>query len=133
MTIPLFEGFARTYKVRGAQAQAEQKEADLEDTQRQVLMDVVKAHADAVASLDNLDASQRLLSAAQASLATMQRQYDKGAADVLQILTAQTALSDAQQERIRCLADWRSARLRLLAAVGDRGWRRLDSRSMNRF
>ena len=121
LTIPLFDGFSRTYKVRGAQAQAEQKEADLEDTQRQVLMDVVKAHADAVASLDNLDASQRLLSAAQASLATMQRQYDKGAADVLQILTAQTTLSDAQQERIRCLADWRSARLRLLAAAGGLG------------
>jgi len=30
-------------------------------------------------------------------------------------------LSDAQQERIRCLADWRGARLRLLASAGGLG------------
>ena len=35
-----------------------------------------------------------------------------------EVLSAQTALSDARLERIRCLAEWRSASLRLLANVG---------------
>lgn len=118
LNIPLFEGFARVYKVGGAQAQAEQQEATLVDTEHQVLMEVVKAHADAMASLANLDASKKLLVAAQAAMSSVQHKFDKGAADLLEILSTQTALSDAQQERIRCVAEWRSARLRLMATSG---------------
>jgi outer membrane protein len=118
LTIPLFEGFARTYKTRGAQAQVEQQEATLQDTEHQIMMEVVKAHADATAALASLDASQRLLSAAQESQESVQRKFAKGASDILEILNTQTALADAQQERIRCLADWRSARLRLMASAG---------------
>jgi outer membrane protein len=85
------------------------------------LMEVVKAHADAVAALANLDASQKLLIVAQEALGSVQRKFAKGASDILEILSTQTALSDAQQERIRCLAEWRSARLRLLASAGSLG------------
>ncbi len=118
ISIPFFDGFSRTYKIRGAEALAEQRTAELQDTEQSTMMEVVKAHADAAASLQNLQASENLLSAAQESLNTSQRKYDKGAADILEILNTQSALSDAKQERIRSLAEWRSARLRLLAGVG---------------
>lgn len=118
LSIPFFDGFSRTYKIRGAEAQAEQNEAALQDTEHNTLMEVVKAHADATASLQNLQASENLLSSAQDSLNVSQRKYDKGAADILEILNTQAALADARQERIRSLAEWRSARLRLLASVG---------------
>ena len=88
------------------------------DTKQQVLMEVVKAHADASSSLSNLQASEDLLNAAKNSLAASQRRYEKGVADILELLTTQNALSDAQLERIRCQAEWRSARLRLLATTG---------------
>ena len=127
VSFPLFEGFTRTYKIRGAQAQVEQKEAEAHDTEHQILMEVVKAHADASAALDNLTASQKLLTAAQDALSTVQRKFDRGAADILEILNTQSALSDAQQERVRCLADWRSARLRLLAAAGLLGHKDIGS------
>lgn len=118
LTIPLFEGFARTYKVRGAEAQAEQSEAQLQDNEQQVLTDVIKAHATAVSAAGNLHASDDLLRAAQMSLASSQRRYDKGAADILELLTVQSTLADAQQERVRSVADWEAARLRLMAAAG---------------
>ncbi len=121
LTFPLFEGFSRTYKIRGAEAQAEQLEAELQDTEHNILMEVVKTYADAVSSMQNLEASETLLNAAQESLNTSQRKYDKGAADILEILNTQAALSDARQERIRCIAEWRSARLRLLANAGVMG------------
>lgn len=127
VNIPLFEGFARTYKVRGAQAQVELQEAALQDTGHQILLEVVKAHADAVAALANLQASQQLSSAAYAALTSVQRKFDKGATDILEILGTQTALSDARQERIRCLAEWRSARLRLMASAGALGVQRAAS------
>lgn len=118
ISFPLFDGFSRTYKIRGSEAQAEQRKAELQDMEQNTLMEVVKAFADAVASLGNLQASENLLNTAQESLYTSQRKYDKGAADILEILNTQTALGDARQERIRSLAEWRSSRLRLLASVG---------------
>lgn len=118
LTIPIFDGFSRTYKIRGAEAQVEQRQAELEDTEHQILMEVVKAHADAVATLENLHASQALLGAAGDALAVSKRKFEKGAADILEILNTQAALSDAQQERVRSQAEWRSARLRLLANAG---------------
>jgi len=121
LSIPIFEGFSTTYKVRGAQAQVEQKEAALADTEHQIAMEVIKAHADATSALHNLEASAILLDAAQNALVVSQRKYDKGAADIMEILNTQGALSDAQNQRIRCLADWRSARLRLLASAGQVG------------
>jgi outer membrane protein len=118
LSIPLFDGFSHTYKIRGAEAQAEQSEAGLQDTEHNTLLEVVKAYADATASVQNLLASEELLSAAQDALNSSQRKYDKGAADILEILNTQAALSDALQERVRCLAEWRSAKLRLLANAG---------------
>lgn len=127
LSIPFFDGFSRTYKIRGAEAQAVQLEAEALDTQHGTLMEVVKAYADASTSLQNLDGSEKLLNAAQESLNTSQRKYEKGAADILEILNTQAALTDAQQERIRSLSEWRSARLRLLASVGLMGREKGDS------
>jgi outer membrane protein len=121
LTVPIFDGFSQQYKVKEAEAQAEQGEAQLHDTEHQVLMDIVKAHADAQAALADLDASQTLQQAADAALASAKKRYDKGAADVLELITAEQALADADQERVRCLADWRSARLRLMANAGALG------------
>lgn len=121
LTIPFFDGFSRTYKIRGAEALVGQREADLHAAEQNALMEVVKTHADASSSLQNLVASESLLSAAQESLETSQRRYEKGAADILEILNTQAALANAQMERIRCLAEWRSARLRLLGSAGVMG------------
>jgi len=118
VTFPIFDGFSHTYKVRGAQAQVEQREQQLADIEHGVLMEIVKAHADALSSLENLQASQNLLDAADEALASSQRKYEKGATDILELLNTQGALADAKQERIRCLAEWRSARLRLMANAG---------------
>jgi outer membrane protein len=121
LTVPLFEGYARTYKVSGAQALSEQTEAQLQETELQILMEVVKAHADAQSSFENLQISQQLLSASEAAVLSSQKRYSKGAADVLELLSTQSALADAQQERVRCLSDWRSARLRLMSRAGSLG------------
>jgi outer membrane protein len=121
LSIPIFDGFATTYKVRGAQAQVEQKEAALADTEHQIAMEVIKAHADAATALHNLEISATLLEAAQSALTVSQRRYDKRAADIMEILNTQAALADARKERILCLAEWRSTRLRLLASAGQMG------------
>ncbi|OEZ87303.1 outer membrane efflux protein BepC precursor [Janthinobacterium sp. HH104] len=118
LNIPLFDGFARHYKVRGALAQAGQREAEAQEVQQQTLMELVKTHAEASTALANLAASQAWLDAARDAQASVQRKFGLGAADILEMLNTQSALLEAQQERIRCQAEWRSARLRLLASAG---------------
>jgi outer membrane protein len=118
LTVPLFDRFARGYKVSGAQAQAEQSKAQWQDTEHEILTDVIKAHAAAASAAANLQASEELQHAAQASLASSQRRYAMGAADVLELLSAQSALANARQERVRALTEWESSRLKLAAAAG---------------
>ncbi len=57
----------------------------------------------------------------QDTLDKVQRKYDLGVVDILDMLSVQVALADAEQERISSLAEWRSARLRLLANAGMMG------------
>jgi outer membrane protein len=121
LTIPFFDGFSSTYKVRGAEAQVEQRKAELADTADRIALELIKAYADATLALQNLDASANLLKAAQEALAVSRRRYDRGAADITEMLSTQSTLSHAQHERVRCLAEWRSARLRLLANAGQMG------------
>ncbi len=121
MTFPFFNGFSRTYKIRSAEAQAEQYKAELQDSEYNILLEVVKAYEDAAASVQNLQDSDTLVSVAENALDTVQRKYEKGAANIVEILNTQSALSDARQERIRSLAEWHSSRLRLLANVGVMG------------
>lgn len=118
LTLPLFEGFARTYRIRGAQAQVEQGEAQLEQARQQVAVDVLRSHADAVSARRLLPGAATLAEAAEAAAASAVRRYDKGAADITELLSSQSLLAEARLEQLRTLAEWHSARLRLLAAAG---------------
>lgn len=118
ISFPIFDGFLHTYKTRSAEAMAEQKKAELLETEQATLVEIVKAHTDAEISLRNLSVSEQLLNIARESLNVAQRKYEKGAADILEVLNTQAALADARQERIRSLAEWRSAGLRLMAGAG---------------
>lgn len=121
LTIPLFDGFASTYKLRAAQADVEKEAAMLADKEQEVAVGIIKAYADTTSALQNLEASATLLDSAQSALAVSQRRYDKGVADIIEVLSTQTALADAWNERVRCLAEWHSARLQLLANAGRMG------------
>lgn len=113
LTIPIFDGFNTTYKVRNAQAVAEQKAVEYQSTEQQTLQDIVQSYADAQAAWNNLHAAEQLRRAAQAAVDSTQRQYGKGAADVIQVNQSLTTLQQALQERARAQAEWLHAKLKL--------------------
>jgi outer membrane protein len=126
INVPLFDGFSRVYQIQEAEAQASAAEAQYIDTEHQILMTLVKAHADAVSALGNIDSSNELLEASQAAEQSAQRRYANGAANIIELLTAQSNLADAEQERVQSLAEWNSARLRLIASAGRLGLSRVS-------
>lgn len=118
VTVPLFDGFLTHYHIEQARAAVRVREGQLQDTRQATLLAVIRAYTDAQSALRNIDVSEDLLNAAQAAFASSQRRYSQGAADIVELLNAQTALADSRTERTRSLAAWRSARLRLLASAG---------------
>lgn len=118
LNIPIFDGFLQHYKVDEARARAEAAQAQMQDTEHRILEQVVAAYGDAVAALDTLDASKTLLKSARVAVGAAQDRYDHGVGSMLELLSAQSDLADARQQRIQSLAQWDASRLELLAASG---------------
>ncbi|GJH22525.1 hypothetical protein CBA19CS22_38305 [Caballeronia novacaledonica] len=118
VTIPFFEGFARTYHVRQAEAQTEVQVELLAEARQQVGLDVWNAYQSLQSATKNLDNGANLLTLAQHSYETALRRYQIGVGSILELLNAQSALANAKKQRIQSLTDWRSARLQLASKLG---------------
>ncbi len=127
VTIPLFEGFARTYLTRQAEAQTDLQAALLDETRQQVGLDVWTSYQAVQSATSNLGNSATLLSLAQRSYEAAKRRYQMGAGNIQELLNTQSSLASAKQRRIRALTDWRSGRLQLAAKLGKLGMWSLDS------
>ncbi|PKU21374.1 TolC family protein [Telmatospirillum siberiense] len=118
VTVPLFEGFQREYKVRQAKAQTEAQQASLDDTRRQVGLDVWTAYQAVQTATQNLVRSAKLLDIAQQSCTVSQRQYTIGTGSMIELLNTQSALAAAKRQKVQSLADWRTSRLDLASKLG---------------
>lgn len=126
LQIPLFEGFASGYRVTHAQSQADAQEAELRDTELQVSLDVWKSYQALQADAINLTTSKDLLDDAQHALDIARGRYKEGVGTFVELLNAQTALADAQKQRVLAVSKWRTARLSLAASLGRLGLWTMD-------
>lgn len=126
LSIPIFEGFSRYYKVREAEAGILARQAELAQAQSQVGLEVWRNYQTLQAETANLGTSADLLVSASESLQASQERYKAGSGDIIELLNAQRDDAVARQERIHALAAWRSARLKLLGALGQVGFWALD-------
>jgi outer membrane protein len=127
MTIPIFEGFARTYQVRQADAQTELQRNMFDEVRQQVALDVWTRYQALQSATQNVTNSTTLLEISQRSYAAMQRRYYAGVGNILELLNAQSSLAHAKRQRIQALTDWRSARFQLAAKLGKLGMWRLTN------
>jgi outer membrane protein len=132
VTIPIFEGFARTYQVRQADAQTELQIDLLAEARQQVGLDVWNSYQLLQGATKNLDNSARLLILAQRSYEAAQRRYEIGVGSMLELLSAQSSLANGKKQRIQALTDWRSARLQLASKLGKLGMWSLDRRELSK-
>ncbi|WP_179405499.1 TolC family protein [Burkholderia guangdongensis] len=118
VTIPLFEGFAAGYRIAQAQALADAQEASMRDNELQVSLDVWRSYHSLGADAANLSNSRKLFEAAQRALDIARGRYKEGVGAFVELLNAQTALADAQKQRVLAVSRWRTARLKLAASLG---------------
>jgi len=118
LTIPLFEGFTRNYQIRQAEAQIEVQQASLADAEQQVAQEVWHSYQSLQTAAENVHNSEVLLQSANQSFEAAQRRYARGVGNILELLSAQTAYANAQQQRVQALTEWRIGRLQLVASLG---------------
>lgn len=119
LNIPLFAGFATTYKVQSAQAQLEARQAQAESLRIQVAQDVWNAAQALVTATQTIRTSADLLASAEQSDRVARGRYESGVGTLLEMLNAQSALAAARQQRVQALYSWNVARVTLAQSMGD--------------
>ena len=122
ISIPIFDGFARAYQIRQAQAQSELQRYTLEDVEREVGLEIWKSYQAVQVAATNLGNTSNQLEIAQRSFEVTRHRYITGVGNVLELIAGQSSLADAGRQRVLAWADWRSARLQLAASLGRIGF-----------
>lgn len=118
VTWPLFTGFNTTYRVRQAEAALAAREAGVEQVRLGVSLDVWNGYAGLDSAGQQLKASSALLASAVENEQVALGRYQAGVGTIVDVLTAQSALAGARQQRIAAERGWLVARAQLALALG---------------
>ncbi len=121
LSVPLFSGFAPTYRIRAAEAQVETQKAQLERLRLQVALDVWTAYQNLVTTTQSLRTTADLMGSAEQSERVALGRYRVGVGSILDVLNAQSALASARQQRIQSILNWNIGRAALAQAMGSLG------------
>ncbi len=122
LAVPIFDGFAKHYQVRAAEADVDLARADLKSVEQRVALEVWQAWQSLQSETEALGSTEKLLGFATKSLEVAQGRFKAGVGSTLELLEAQRAMADAAQQRINALANWRATRLRLATSLGRIGF-----------
>ena len=118
LSVPLFSGYAPTYRVRAAEAQVEIKNSQLEQLRLQVALDVWTAYQNLTTATQSLRTTADLLNSAEQSERVALGRYKAGVGSMLDNLAAQSALASARQQRVQSTFNWNISRATLAQALG---------------
>ena len=118
LSVPLFTGYKTTYRVRAAQEQVAVRTAQRDNIRRQIALDVWKAYQSLLTETQTLRSSADLVKSATESERVAMGRYKAGAGNILDVLTAQTALASARQQNVQALYGWYIAKAALAQTMG---------------
>lgn len=128
LSIPLFQGYAPTYRAEAARAQAENQQAQRDTLALQVALDVWQAHAALVTNTQAVRTSADLVASATESERLASGRYRAGVGSILDVLTAQSALAAARQQNIQAIYNFHIAKAALARSMGQ-----LDAQALARY
>ena len=117
--VPIFAGYAPTYRIRAAEAQVETQKARLEGLRLKVALDVWRAYQNLTTATQSLRSTDDLFSSAEQSERVALGRYKAGVGNILDVLNAQSALASARQQRIQSTFNWNVSRATLAQAMGN--------------
>jgi outer membrane protein len=118
VTIPIFAGYAPTYRIRAAEATADLRAAQRDQLRLQISLDVWNAYQNLRTSLEANAATRVLLDSAEQSYRVALGRYKAGVGNIIDTLNAQSALANARQQHIQAALGANIARATLAQAMG---------------
>lgn len=118
LSVPLFTGFKNTYQTKSAQAQLEGKVAERDRIASQIALDVWKAYQALLTNSQALYAANDLLASAEQSEKAISGRYQAGLGNILDVLTAQSALANARQQQVGALYNFKAGKFVLAQSIG---------------
>ncbi len=130
VSVPVFTGYKSTYRVRAAQEQVRQSEAERDRIANVVALDVWRGWQALKTGGEAYVQALDLLESAQAAEKLTRGRYQAGLGSVLDVLNAQANTAFARQTQLQTRYSLDIARSDLARAVGDLVWGVLDSRKI---
>lgn len=114
----IFNGFTREGSITRSAVTRDSREAQAEDARRQASAQLTQQLATLESSRAQIGIAEASLAAAQEDLRVVQERYRLGAATIVDVLTSQVTLDQAEVDFIRARLDFLVARAQLEALLG---------------
>ena len=114
----IFNGFQREQTITIQSNLADLAQAQAEDARREVGAAVIAQLAQLAAAAEAIEIAQVSLAAAQEDLRVQQERYRLGASTIVDVLTSQEALTQAEVDAVTTRFDYLAAKAQLEALIG---------------
>lgn len=118
LRFPLFEGFALRNKVREARYNLAAARSALREKQEAVIADVWSAYYNLHTASQQVETSETLFESAKQSYRVSLGRYRAGAADIVELLNAQSTLASARAQKVGARTDLLTSYAELIHAIG---------------
>jgi outer membrane protein TolC len=118
---PLFTGFQRHYNIRRARAELDRALAAYQNQLQGVELEIWEAYAEVLGNQEALGAADAFLESAELSLQATEKAYRAGTATYVEVVDAESTLTEAEARKVKAALDWHNSIARLERAVG-RSW-----------
>jgi outer membrane protein TolC len=114
----IFDGMLTIGKIEQAKALYEGAKVDVDNEARSIELEVRTDYSDFIEAREVLDSQEKVQEEAEESLRLATARSDAGTGTQLDVLSAQTSLTQARSTQVRALHDYDVARARLERAIG---------------
>jgi len=114
----IFDGLATHGRVIQAKAQLEHAKADVDDRSRQIELEVRTDYSTLIEAQETLESQQKVQEQAEEALRLAKARADAGTGTRLDVLNAETQLTQARTTQVQALHDYDVARARFERAIG---------------
>jgi outer membrane protein len=114
----LFDGRRTQGRIKEATANYERAGVDLDDKSRSIELEVRTAYSNFIEAREVLESQKKVVEEAEEALRLARARSEAGTGTQLDVLSAQTALTEARTTQIQALHDYEAARARLERAIG---------------
>ncbi len=118
LSIPIFDGFSRSAKIRQAKLQLQQTQNQIDDLKLNIDNQVEQARINFQSALATMDYQKKNMQLAESVYAQTKKKYEVGTGSNTEITAAQTDLITAQTNYINAMYAAIIARIDYLKAVG---------------